>query len=328
MSDVPACAIFMTVALGILPEAHVLPGKSQLGKAIMMGIPIASLIGGVGTPAGSSVNILGIYFIEQYGRVRVPFLSWMSLGMPMVLILTPLAWWVIVRCSPPEVKTIGEADEIRRARLELGAMSRAEKKIVCLLSMMIALWICSSWIRQLDITLIALAGAIIMFLPGVRLLSWKEAERAIGWDSLLMIGSVTSLGSALVKTGLAGWLVEASLGGMQSRSLPLIVALICAFTVLIHLILPIGPVVNAVLIPPVALLALSKGQNPALYTLPVAFTASCAFLLPLDAVPLITYTKGYYRMFDMLLPGTIISIFWIILMTLLMTLMSPVLGFR
>jgi sodium-dependent dicarboxylate transporter 2/3/5 len=136
------------------------------------------------------------------------------------------------------------------------------------------------------------------------------------------------LGAALVKTGLAKWLVEISLGGMPSHNVVWVVALICAFTVLIHLILPIGPVVNAVLIPPVALLALSKGENPALYTLPVAFTASCAFLLPLDAVPLITYAKGYYRMFDMLIPGLIISIFWTILMTLLMTLLAPVLGFR
>jgi sodium-dependent dicarboxylate transporter 2/3/5 len=92
------------------------------------------------------------------------------------------------------------------------------------------------------------------------------------------------------------------------------------------LILPIGPVVNAVLIPPIALLATASGQNPALYALPVAFTASCAFLLPLDAVPLITYSKGYYRMFDMLIPGTIISIFWVILMTLLMVVLAPMLG--
>ena len=34
-------------------------GRSRFAKAVMIGIPIASLIGGVGTPAGSSVNVLG-----------------------------------------------------------------------------------------------------------------------------------------------------------------------------------------------------------------------------------------------------------------------------
>jgi sodium-dependent dicarboxylate transporter 2/3/5 len=141
-----------------------------------------------------------------------------------------------------------------------------------------------------------------------------------------MIGGVTSLGAASARTGLAQWLVDGSIGGIQDWHALWIVALISAFTVLIHLILPIGPVVNAVLIPPIALLALSTGQSPVLYALPVAFTASCAFLLPLDAVPLITYAKGYYRMVDMLIPGTIISIFWVITMTLLMVLLAPVLG--
>ena len=80
-------------------------------------------------------------------------------------------------------------------------------------------------------------------------------------------------------------------------------AAISAFTVVVHLVLPIGPVINATLIPPIALLATETGQNPVLYALPVAFTASCAFLLPLDPVPLLTYTRGYYRMLDMLRAG-------------------------
>ena len=68
--------------------------------------------------------------------------------------------------------------------------------------------------------------------------------------------------------------------------------------------LPIAPVINAVMIPPIMVLGAAAGVNPALYALPVIFTASCAFLLPLDAVPLVTYSRGYYRMFDMLPAGT------------------------
>lgn len=109
-----------------------------------------------------------------------------------------------------------------------------------------------------------------MFLPGMRLFrSWKEAERGTAWDTLLMIGSVTSLGAVSASSGLATWLVAGSLGGIDTWS---------------------------------------TGRNPALYALPVVFTASCAFLLPLDAVPLVTYGKGYYRMFDMFLPGAVISV--------------------
>jgi sodium-dependent dicarboxylate transporter 2/3/5 len=326
ISDVPACAIFMAVALGLLQQIGITPGDSRLGKAVMIGIPIAALIGGVGTPAGSSINILGIHFIEEYGKVRVPFLHWMAIGIPMVLILVPIAWWVLVRCHPPEMKYIAEIETLTNERVRAGRMKGQERKVIGILAVLIVLWILSTWVKQLDIVLIGLAGAVTMFLPGVGLLTWKEVERSTGWDALLMIGGVTSLGAASVKTGLAQWLVDSSMGGIQDWHALWIVALISAFTVIIHLILPIGPVVNAVLIPPIALLALSTGHSPVLYALPVAFSASCAFLLPLDAVSLITYAKGYYRMVDMLIPGAIISLFWVIIMTLLMVLLAPALG--
>jgi sodium-dependent dicarboxylate transporter 2/3/5 len=118
-----------------------------------------------------------------------------------------------------------------------------------------------------------------------------------------MVGGVTSLGAASVKTGLAKWLVDASLGGLAAWEAVWVVAAISAFTVLVYLILPIGPVIVAVVIPPIVALATASGRNPALYALPVVFTASCAFLLPLDAVPLVTFAKDYYRMLDMLRPG-------------------------
>jgi len=60
VSDVPACAIFMALSLPILTKINAQPGSSKMGKAMMIGIPIAALIGGVATPAGSSINLLGI----------------------------------------------------------------------------------------------------------------------------------------------------------------------------------------------------------------------------------------------------------------------------
>lgn len=328
ISDVPCCAVFMAVALELLARSGVAPGSSKFAKALMIGIPVASLIGGVGTPAGSSVNILGLDFIEKHGHVRVPFVSWMAIGLPMVAVLVPIAWWVIVKCHPPEMKTVGSQPDIERHRQELGPMRVAEVKTIGMLVVMMGLWIAGSWVKALDVTLVAVAGAVVMFVPGVRLLTWKQAERGIGWDAVLMIGGVTSLGAACEKTGLAKWVVDATLGGMQGWDVMWLVAAVSALAVVIHLPVPIAPVVNVVLIPPIAVLAISLGLNPALLALPVAFTASCAFLLPLDAVSLITYSKGHYRMLDMLVPGAIISVFWVALMTLLMMTVAPALGLR
>src|SRR5829696_1846291 len=110
VSDVPCCAVFMAVALGVFERLQLKPGASQFARAVMIGIPIASLIGGVGTPAGSSVNVLGLFFIEKYGQVRVPFLHWMALGIPMVLVLVPVAAYVITWVYPPELTRIDGID--------------------------------------------------------------------------------------------------------------------------------------------------------------------------------------------------------------------------
>ena len=44
VSDVPAAAIFMAIAVGILDKLGLRPG-SRFGRAVMIGIPIAALIG-------------------------------------------------------------------------------------------------------------------------------------------------------------------------------------------------------------------------------------------------------------------------------------------
>jgi sodium-dependent dicarboxylate transporter 2/3/5 len=326
MSDVPACAVFMAIALGIFNERGLNPG-SRFAKALMIGIPVGALIGGVGTPAGSSINLLGIDQLAEFGQVNVRFLDWMTIGVPMVLIMLPLAAWTLTLFFKPEINSIGEIHEIEAERRAQGSISSKEWKVLIILGIMIVLWILSTWYPVLNVYAVGIAGAAVLFLPGVNILDWKQAQASTGWDALLLIGGVTSLGRASVSTGLAQWLVEGSVGGIHDWPAVAVVALISAFTVVIHLILPINPVIVTVLIPPLALLAKSTGVNPALYALPVAFTASCAFLLPMDAVPLVTFGKGYYKMFDMLPPGSVLSVLWVILMTLLLIAIGPMLGY-
>jgi len=206
-------------------------------------------------------------------------------------------------------------------------MTPREWRVLVVVSVMLVLWIASSWVPRIDVVIVAVLGAVVLFLPGMRLFtSWKEVERATAWDTLLMIGSVTSLGAVSASSGLAKALVDGVLGGLTDLPVAVVVAGISAFIALVHLIVPVNPAIVATMTPPIALLALSAGQNPALYGLPVVFSASCAFLLPLDAVTLVTYGKGYYRMFDMLLPGAILTVAWVVVLTGLLLLIGPWLG--
>lgn len=326
VSDVPTCAIFMAVAIGIFEKLKLEPGKSQFAKGLMLAIPIGALVGGVGTIAGSSINVLGLQIIQQEGGPEISFLQWMAIGIPMVMILLPTAAFVISRAFKPEIDDIGDIEDIKKELADLGPLTSDEKKVVVIQALMLAFWIAGSFVPAFNVVTVGVFGATAMFLPGIKLFTWREAQAATGWDILMMAGAVATLGAASSSSGLAQWLVDISLGGMSDFPIVVILAMISIFTVLIHLMLPVSPVINAIMIPPIMILAVDAGLNPALYALPVIFTASCAMLIPLDPVPLLTFSKGYYSMFDMLKPGAIISVAWVIVMTAMLMLVGPMIG--
>ena len=71
--------------------------KSNLAKALVLGIAFASYIGGWITPVGSVVNILAMGFAEQALGVTVTFANWMILGLIMNIVILPVSWLVLVK---------------------------------------------------------------------------------------------------------------------------------------------------------------------------------------------------------------------------------------
>ncbi len=326
MSNVPACAIWMALLIPILNRNNAVPGKSNFGKAAMIGIPIASLTGGIATPAGSSTNILALSLLREIDNIDITFVQWMAVGIPLAVIITVFSWFVLVKIFPPEIDSIGDVETFKQEAVSLGAWSRKEITTVILIAVMITLWILSSWIKQINVTIVAIFGICVMFLPGINLIEWKDAKQGIGWDSVLIVGSVTSLGLAATKNGLSEWIVNTMLGGVVHMPLFPALLAICFFTIVLHLPLPVIPTIISAFVPAMVILAVDSGVNPAVYALAVALASHCAFLLPLDAVPLVTYSKGYYRMFDMFIPGSIISIAWAVVNAAVVYFISPLVG--
>ena len=64
LADIPSAVIFGALAIEILKENKCLPGCSNFGRSIMIGIPIAATVGGIGTPAGCALNIMTISILD------------------------------------------------------------------------------------------------------------------------------------------------------------------------------------------------------------------------------------------------------------------------
>jgi solute carrier family 13 (sodium-dependent dicarboxylate transporter), member 2/3/5 len=311
ISNVPVTALFMGLALEVIRSGSKQANTRNLGKALMIGIPFGAMIGGMMTPAGSSINILALYLLKEYTQTSVTFVEWMLFGVPLAVVLLPIAWLILIKLIKPEPL---EKGIIKKLGAEIPAgFTKTELKVSAIIILMVGLWVISSWVKDIDITLVAMAGLILFFLPGINLLDWDEFSSGVGWDTILMIGGVTSIGAAVVQTGLGKWFVEQSLLGTVGWGIILLTIAVGTLVNVMHLVLPIAPAIATVVIPPLAELSLAANIHPAVFAVTAAFMAGCSMLLPLDAVPLITYSKRYYSMWDMFKVGSLTSMIWAVL---------------
>lgn len=77
---------------------------------------------------------------------------------------------------------------------------------------------------------------------------------------------------------------------------------------------------------PLIAIATNSGVNPALIMMAAALCAGNCYLLPLDTVPLITYSKGYYSMTDMAKSTAFLQLAMIILCALWLPLIGGLVG--
>lgn len=309
LADIPSGVIVGGIAYTILEGANIRPG-SKFGKSLMVGIPIAAALGGIATPAGSGVNILTINLLKSVAGIEISFLEWSIIGIPMAIILTFTAWVVISMIFKPEIDVVPGMDNIPEKRKEIGPLTKDEKKFTAIFAVTLVLWFTQS-MTSLETAFVSLMACSIFFLPGIELMDWKRANDSVAWNTLMLVGSCNALAMLLSSNGSAVWLSDTFLGGFANSSLLVLVAAVTIFGIFIHLLVPISGAVVALTIPIIYQLAVNAGIDPIYLVLPLGYTASCVFMIPLDPTCLTTFKYGYWKMSDMSKPGFIIAILWI-----------------
>lgn len=325
LADIPAISMMFPIGVMLLQENDCQPGKSNLGRALMLGLPLAALIGGVGTPAGSSMNVMTVQLLDSVAHVRVSFFQWTMIGIPMVVILIPITWWVLKKFFPYEIDQLKGMEKVREEYARLGPLGTSEKAYLIIFLINLALWSTDGW-HRIPLPVVAVIGATLFFLPGVELIKWKQDRNRVGWDILLLIGASTAIGKVIWQEGGSAWIANLCLGNITALPTAGIIAAICVFVVAIHLLIPVNTAIVAVLLPTLVTFAQMKGINPALLAIPMGFSVSASLLLPLGPVPLVTFPAGYYKMGDLFVPGLILTLAWVIVMTACMLFIASPLG--
>lgn len=296
ISNVPACAVFIAISmefLNLLNEED----RKKTGKTLMIGIPLASMIGGVATPAGSSINLLGISLLEKYAAKTITFVRWMSMGIPIALVILPIAWILLIKVFPPANIEKGKIEKFASSIEIPSKLLPEEIRTIVIFSTVFILWLASSWIPAINIMVVSLLGCGVFCLPKVGVIKVEEFVKGVSWEAIFLVGTVLSLSAALVNNKVNDIMVS-MLPDLHLNPF-MILIYVTAMSFIMLIFIPVAPSLVAFLAPVVIHIAVSSGVDPALAVMLCAMCAGNGYLLPLDTVCLLSFSKGYYKMFEM-----------------------------
>lgn len=114
---------FVPLALDFINIYPTEEERHQTGKAFMIGIPVASMIGGILTPAGQAINAMLMGSLEEMVGIRITFVTWTAACAPIAIVATVLSFFIIAKINPPapitkeQVSAYGGKPQVRRRHL-------------------------------------------------------------------------------------------------------------------------------------------------------------------------------------------------------------------
>lgn len=288
----------------------------NFGVALMLGIAYSASIGGVGTLIGTPPNAFLASFLQSTYSINIDFFTWMKLGVPVVLVMLPIAWLLLTRVIfPVRDLHIGDAGGVINDELAaLGAMSKGEKIVATVFCGAALGWIFRKQLVEwtglaINDTAIALVAATVLFAwpisrsKGLFALDWKAA-RNVPWGVFLLFGGGLALAGGFKTTGLAEW-IGGEVSGFDVSTWGLVFIVIVAIIYLTEI--TSNTASTATFLPILGAVAVGLGLDPRLLAIPVALGASMAFMMPVATPPnAIVFSYEEMHLGDMVRAG-----FWL-----------------
>ncbi len=322
----PIASSMIKILKDSLPEED--PKMANFSLVMMLGIAYSANIGGVATIVGTPPNsVLASIFLGQYGY-EISFANWFVIGLPFSTLLLLLTYVILVKIIYPNHLGRFEASEaiIQEELDKLGKPSLGERLTLLVFVLTASLWIFRGGINWLvpglglNDPMIAMLGTVVLFIlpvswkQGKFILSWEDTKN-LPWGILLLFGGGLSLAAAMEKTGLIQ-LIAGSVS--EQRGLDIFwITFLLSFTVLMLTEVMSNVALVTVMIPVVAGIAISLGENPLLFTIPVTMASSCAFMLPMATPPnAIVFASGNIEVSQMIKAGIYLNIISVVVIML------------
>ncbi len=346
ISNTATAAMMYPIALAVGALFPIGKDGDNTRTSLMLAVAYAASIGGMGTMISTPPNLVVVGAMKELVGETVSFAQFMALGMPIVILLVPLCWFILsFICFRSKADLGSGARGMLEQRLAaLGPIRGGEARVLIIFGLTAFAWFFRETkqlggiripglveiVPMLTDTGIALGAAMALFIvngkttDGQRrpLMTWQEARR-IPWDILLFFGAGLSIATAIEKHGVTDWLTG-QLSGLAGVP-PIVIYLGLAVVVVILSELASNTAVAAMMMPITVALARSLDQPPLVLMMVAGFAASVGFMLPMATPPnAIVFGSGQVSVRNMAKAGFLLDVVAITVLVLVLGLLVPI----
>ena len=295
LSNTAAAAMMLTM---MIPIINSLPSGHRHRQALLLSVPFAANIGGLGTPIGSPPNAIALQYMQK-ADLAPGFGMWMLIGVPGVIAMLAVCWGVLL---------VLFRDESQRLVVDQtsGVQPHGPKLAAVLITACITVagWVTTS-LHGFSSGTVALIPLLVFFTVGI--LNVRDL-RSLSWDVLLLMGGGMCLGTAISTSGLAEWLI--ALLPVEGVSAFWLMVIFGSVACLMSSVMSNTATAN--LIMPIMLGLRVEPLSPLL--IGAAFACTLAMPLPVSTPPnAMAFSTDQLSVADMVRPGLLVTVAGIVL---------------
>ena len=200
-------ACLVPIVTGMV-RAFGLPLKSAFGAMLLITVAQVDSVWNVGIKTAAAQNMVAVGFIQELTGHDISWLDWFVAAAPFAALMSVVLYVVVTRLFKGSLEDIsGGDDAVRRELAKLGPMSAAEWKLTVVSLVLLFMWVTEKKLHPFDTTTTTVCAIALLMLPSMGVMDWKSVVNRINWGTLLVFGVGISLGSTLLSTHAAQWLL-------------------------------------------------------------------------------------------------------------------------
>jgi len=314
-------ACMVPIVMGII-SAFGVDKKTRFAGILMIATAQADSIWNVGIKTAAAQNLIATNFIKQLLGYDISWGEWFVAAFPFGVLMSIALYFVLIKMMPPEMDEIPGGQEVIKEELaSLGKINRQELKLMIITIALLGFWVLekktfgdlglggNTLIHSFDTSSITVLAITVMFLPGINILEWPDAQNKLAWGTLFLFGIGISLGTAIIDTKAGVWLAQELVPffGLTHASSFMILAILALFLIIIHLGFASATALAAAMIP-IIIAVLQEVKTPGIniigMTMILQYVVSFGFILPVNAPQnMIAYGTDTFSVKDFIRTG-------------------------